>query len=78
MTGNGSVPKLRADTEFVLKQSDETGGPGGGGKPKAPGKKARQPGWADGLRKLYDSVVDEPLPDSFEELLKKLDQAGHD
>jgi len=38
----------------------------------------RQPEWSDGLRKLYDSVVEEPLPDSFEDLLKKLDQAsGH-
>ena len=36
------------------------------------------PGWAKGLRQLYDSVVDEPLPDSFDDLLKKLDQAGHD
>jgi Anti-sigma factor NepR len=34
-----------------------------------------QPGWADGLRKLYDDVVSEPLPDSFEDLLKKLDRA---
>lgn len=32
-----------------------------------------QPGWADGLRKLYDSVVDEPLPDSFKDLLAQLD-----
>lgn len=32
-----------------------------------------EPGWAKGLRKLYDSVVDEPLPDSFKDLLKKLD-----
>ncbi len=34
----------------------------------------RPPGWADGLRKLYDGVVNEPLPDSFDDLLKKLDQ----
>ena len=33
-----------------------------------------QPGWAEGLRKLYDNVVAEPLPDHFEALLKKLDQ----
>lgn len=33
----------------------------------------REPGWAHGLRKLYNSVVDEPLPDSFRDLLKKLD-----
>ena len=32
-----------------------------------------EPEWADGLRKLYDSVVDEPLPDSFKSLLDKLD-----
>ena len=35
-----------------------------------------QPGWADGLRKLYDSVLQEPLPDSFDDLLKKLDRAN--
>ena len=33
----------------------------------------RKPGWTVGLKQLYDSVVDEPLPDSFEDLLKKLD-----
>lgn len=31
------------------------------------------PDWADGLRQLYDSVVDEPLPDAFKDLLDKLD-----
>lgn len=31
------------------------------------------PGWANGLRQLYDSVVDEPLPDAFKDLLSKLD-----
>lgn len=36
---------------------------------------SQEPGWADGLRKLYDSVVDEPLPDSFKDLLAKLDDA---
>lgn len=34
-----------------------------------------EPGWAGGLRKLYNSVVDEPLPDSFKDLLKKLDDS---
>ncbi|MFZ9395723.1 MAG: NepR family anti-sigma factor [Erythrobacter sp.] len=32
-----------------------------------------KPDWADGLRALYDSVVHEPLPDSFRDLLDKLD-----
>jgi hypothetical protein len=31
------------------------------------------PEWADGLRKLYDSVVEEPLPDSFKDLLSQFD-----
>lgn len=35
-------------------------------------------GWSKGLRQLYDSVLSEPLPDSFAELLKKLEKAGHD
>ncbi len=34
-----------------------------------------QPDWASGLRRLYDSVVEEPLPDAFEKLLKDLDSA---
>ena len=37
--------------------------------------KADEPGWAKGLRRLYDSIVNEPLPDSFDDLLKKLDKA---
>ena len=37
------------------------------------GRKAPRPEWANGLRQLYDSVVEEPLPDSFKDLLSKLD-----
>ena len=37
---------------------------------------ARKPGWASGLQQLYDSVVEEPLPDSFKDLLAKLDDKG--
>ncbi|GGB90981.1 hypothetical protein GCM10011494_06680 [Novosphingobium endophyticum] len=53
--------------------------PKGNGDPEkvpAPGPtvgREGEPGWAGGLRKLYNSVVDEPLPDSFKDLLKKLD-----
>lgn len=32
-----------------------------------------QPGWTQGLRQLYDSVVDEDIPDTFKDLLSKLD-----
>ncbi len=45
--------------------------------PDAAGQPERddQPGWAAGLRKLYNSVVEEPLPDSFKDLLRKLDDS---
>ncbi|MXO74958.1 hypothetical protein GRI40_06950 [Altererythrobacter aerius] len=39
-------------------------------------KPAGKPGWANGLRQIYDSVVDEPLPDSFTDLLAKLDRGN--
>ena len=34
------------------------------------------PGWANGLKQLYKSVVDEDIPDSFKDLLDKLDDNG--
>ena len=37
---------------------------------------APEPEWAGGLRSLYDSVVEEELPDSFKDLLSKLDEEG--
>lgn len=37
-----------------------------------------QPQWADSLRNLYDSVVDEPIPDSFKDLLAQLDEPKND
>ena len=40
-----------------------------------PEAKTAQPEWADGLRKLYENVVEEPLPDSFKDLLDKLDDS---
>jgi hypothetical protein len=38
-----------------------------------PGAPRRAPEWADGLKQLYDSVVEEELPDSFKDLLARLD-----
>lgn len=37
------------------------------------GAKDVRPEWANGLRQLYEAVVDEPIPDSFRDLLSKLD-----
>jgi hypothetical protein len=45
------------------------------GSGRAGGESARQraPEWADGLKQLYDSVVEEALPDSFKDLLDRLE-----
>lgn len=69
-------PKGRVE---IVKPS---GSKGGGRKRPASGKdnpgkgapSAAKPDWAHGLRQLYDSVVDEPLPDNFKDLLAKLDK----
>lgn len=44
--------------------------------PRPSGTRPAKPEWADGLRQFYDSVVDEPLPDTFKDLLAKLDAKG--
>jgi len=31
------------------------------------------PDWTVGLKRLYDSVLEEPMPDNFRNLLAKLD-----
>ena len=54
---------------------------GAGKKGKAPGRakvapKRRGPEWTSGLKQLYDSVVEEPLPDAFRSLLAKLDDGA--
>lgn len=41
------------------------------------GARGKSPEWASGLRRLYDSVVEEPLPDSFSKLLDQLDDDAH-
>ena len=58
-------------------QAGETGKPSG--KPASQSQAAGQsqePGWASGLKQLYKSVVDEDLPDSFQDLLDKFDDDG--
>lgn len=47
------------------------------GQQRRKGGKPRPPEWADGLKRLYDSVLDEPLPDTFAELLNKLDDPSN-
>ena len=42
-------------------------------KPRTPDDKTAPPDWANGLRQLYDSVVEEDIPDTFKDLLSQLD-----
>jgi hypothetical protein len=44
-------------------------------KPRRSSARQEMPGWTNGLRRLYDEVVDEDLPDSFRDLLARLDKA---
>ena len=54
----------------------EAGEPKGKPPVEAPSKEGVQnPAWANGLKQLYDSVVDEPLPDSFSDLLAQFDES---
>jgi len=54
---------------MVAKGRSDQGGTGRTGASSA----AEAPAWADGLKQLYDDVVDEPIPDAFKDLLAKLD-----
>jgi hypothetical protein len=54
--------------------TSRTANPTSPGGERHSGERVAKPEWADGLRQLYDSVVDEPLPDSFRDLLAKLDK----
>ncbi len=46
-----------------------------GTRPDMRGTEARNaPEWADGLKQLYDAVVEEKLPDQFLDLLAQLDE----
>lgn len=42
------------------------------GRKQAP-KRRTDADWTSGLKQLYDSVIEEPIPDSFMDLLSKLD-----
>lgn len=56
------------------KKDLEQRGPGAPRK-REPGR-SDKPQWANGLRQLYDSVVEEDIPDQFKDLLSRLDAKG--
>ena len=75
--GTDLDPRPPGPQEAITKRELKLNQPSGNGKrrPPVPARVSHdgEPDWAGGLRKLYNSVVDEPLPDSFKDLLKKLD-----
>jgi len=66
-TGSGTIVSDMASTDG---HGGNGGGNHGGGDQSA---RRRPPEWADGLKQLYDSVVEEALPDSFKDLIDRLD-----
>ena len=64
-----------AEREFTLSHPNGQGASGKKGQLPPTIRKDGEPGWAAGLRNLYNSVVDEPLPESFDDILKKLDES---
>lgn len=67
-------PRMDDRKRTPRRSSAARGGQAQGGQ----ARESREPGWAEGLRQLYNSVVHEPLPDSFDDLLKKLDRAKNE
>jgi hypothetical protein len=43
---------------------------------RRPSSTEHKPVWADSLKRMYDSVVGEDVPDDIANLLRKLDQAS--
>lgn len=74
-TSNKALNLEATGISELMSSSKDGEGAAGGQKGPAAGK-AGDPEWASGLKKLYDSVVDEPLPDTFKDLLSKLDEPG--
>jgi hypothetical protein len=50
------------------------GGPDNASSTKSPPKELERDPIVNELRKLYDGIVDEPVPDQLVELLRKLDE----
>lgn len=72
MEDNSVLDKLRVQGSSALMSSKPEGDKG----PRTAQSPDAKPVWADGLKRMYDSVVGEDVPDEILDLLKKLDRAG--
>jgi hypothetical protein len=71
VVSNSVLDKIYAQGSNVFMSSKPERG-------KVPGAQIDEakPVWAAGLKRMYDSVVGEDVPDEIADLLKRLDQAG--
>jgi hypothetical protein len=73
---SGTPPNLTSASKIPTARI-VTGQTAEGHKPESDGPDTNpsvaSPPWAKDLRQLYDAVVEEPLPDSFLDLLSQLD-----
>jgi len=63
---------MASDGSDKLPRDPATGAPTGAGRRRTSAKSS--PEWANGLKQLYDAVVEEDLPDQFLDLLAQLDE----
>lgn len=54
-------------------QTDSSAGRPGARLKQPGGDPRKEPDWTRGLKRLYDQVLEEPVPDTFKDLLSKLD-----
>lgn len=72
MDGNSVLDKFYAQGANVLMSSKPKGRP----RPRIVRDLEPKPVWAEGLKRMYDSVVSEEIPDEIADLLKQLDETG--
>lgn len=73
--GNGGETGYMEAGERMAGAVNKRVTPPGGGKQM---EKKGSSDWTSGLKRLYDSVVEEPIPDAFKDLLAKLNDGKHE
>lgn len=60
--------------EVLMSSKKPIDAPGQPQRRNGAGQDSENPEWTKGLRQLYNSIVEEPLPDNFKDLLAQLDK----
>jgi len=77
VSGTGTIGRRPVSDRMAVSR-DSAGGKAGDSKgaETVEGQQVEVPPWAEGLRDLYQQVVDEPMPDFLAQLLARLDRDG--